>query len=87
MFRYISLSLVFVVIGCAAPRDMHSREDMMKKMDTNRDGMVSKEEFMKHHEEMYDKMKKNKNGMVVIPDGDILGEAGEHSDHTPQQKR
>ena len=37
---------------------------MMKMMDTNGDGMVSKEEFMKYHEKMFDMMDKNKDGMV-----------------------
>ena len=49
----------------AKPMDMAS---MMKMMDTNTDGMVSKEEFMKHHEMMFDKMKKNKMGMVDMKD-------------------
>ncbi len=40
----------------------------MKSMDTNGDGMISKEEFMKFHEMMFDKMKKNKSGMVDIKD-------------------
>lgn len=47
------------------PMDMAS---MKKMMDTNNDGMVSKEEFMKHHEMMFDKMKKNKMGMVDMKD-------------------
>ena len=38
----------------------------MKKMDTNGDGMISKDEFMKYHEAMYDGMQKNKDGMVDI---------------------
>ncbi|EGF32135.1 hypothetical protein IMCC9480_2874 [Oxalobacteraceae bacterium IMCC9480] len=37
---------------------------MMKEMDANGDGMISKEEFMKHHEKMFDAMPKNKDGMV-----------------------
>ncbi len=40
----------------------------MKMMDPNNDGMISKEEFMKHHESMYDKMKKGSNGMVSVKD-------------------
>lgn len=40
----------------------------MKMMDTNHDGMISKEEFMRHHEAMWAKMKKNKNGMVDMKD-------------------
>ncbi|MEJ7668593.1 MAG: hypothetical protein WKH97_07650 [Casimicrobiaceae bacterium] len=40
----------------------------MKMMDTNNDGMVSRDEFMKHHEATYEKMKKNKDGMVDMKD-------------------
>ncbi|MFC6520546.1 hypothetical protein ACFQAT_13000 [Undibacterium arcticum] len=32
----------------------------LKKMDTNGDGMVSKDEYMKYHEARYDAMKKPK---------------------------
>ena len=51
------------------PMDMAS---MMKMMDTNNDGMVSKEEFMKHHEMMFDKMKKNKMGMVDMKEMSMM---------------
>ena len=44
----------------------------MKMMDTNNDGMISKEEFMKHHESMYDKMKKGSNGMVSLKDMQMM---------------
>ncbi len=43
---------------------MHKGKMAMKDMDTNHDGMVSKEEFMTYHEAMYDHMTKNKEGMV-----------------------
>lgn len=39
----------------------------MKKYDTNGDGMLSKEEFMKMHEDMFERMK-GPNGMVSIKD-------------------
>ena len=37
---------------------------MMKMMDTNGDGKISKEEYMAYHEKMWNKMKKDSNGMV-----------------------
>lgn len=47
-------------------------EDMgasqMKSMDTNGDGLISKDEFMKAHEAKWDAMQKNKDGMVSIAD-------------------
>jgi hypothetical protein len=49
------------VAGHHEKPDMHN---MMKMMDTNNDGMISRDEFMKAHESMYDKMKKNAAGMV-----------------------
>jgi Ca2+-binding EF-hand superfamily protein len=39
---------------------------MAKKMDTNHDGMVSKEEFMKAMEERWNAMDTNKTGMVSV---------------------
>lgn len=61
--------------GTAAPESgkkgmhkdgMHKGGMEMKAMDTNKDGMISKEEFMTSHEAMYDGMKKNKDGMVDV---------------------
>ena len=47
---------------------MHKGGMKMEAMDTNKDGMISKEEFMTFHEAMYDAMKKNKDGMVDMKD-------------------
>ena len=44
----------------------------LKMMDTNGDGMISKDEFMKYHEAMYDKMKKDANGMVSLKDMQMM---------------
>jgi Ca2+-binding EF-hand superfamily protein len=40
----------------------------LKAMDTNNDGMISKDEFMKYHEMKFAQMKKNKDGLVDIND-------------------
>lgn len=36
----------------------------MGPVDTNKDGKISKEEFMKHHEAMFDKKDANKDGVI-----------------------
>ena len=46
-----------------------------KMMDTNGDGMISKQEFMTHHEQMYGKMKQT-NGNVSIADMDAQMNVG-----------
>ena len=78
MRKLISISLVAMIFAglSACAQDsmrggMAMKDGMkmdMKMMDPNNDGMISKEEFMKHHESMYDKMKKGSNGMVSVKD-------------------
>ena len=80
MRKLISISLVAMSVAglsaCAqdsmrggmAMKDGMAMKMDMKMMDPNNDGMISKEEFMKHHESMYDKMKKGSNGMVSMKD-------------------
>lgn len=50
-------------------RMSHKNGMSSKMMDTNGDGMISKEEFMSHHEAMYSNMKQT-NGGVSIKDMD-----------------
>ncbi|HEU4851140.1 MAG TPA: hypothetical protein VFT37_03180 [Telluria sp.] len=45
-----------------------------KMMDTNGDGMISKDEFMKYHESMWDKMKKTSAGTIAVKDMDMMRE-------------
>ena len=42
----------------------HQCHDKMSAVDLNKDGKISKEEFMKHHEAMFDKKDANKDGFL-----------------------
>jgi Ca2+-binding EF-hand superfamily protein len=39
-----------------------------KAMDTDNDGMISKDEFMKYHSDMWDQMTKDSNGSMSVTD-------------------
>ncbi|NML86442.1 hypothetical protein [Polaromonas sp.] len=81
---YLGLAVTFLIglSGCA--QDGMMKQDSMnggmamkdgmgmKMMDTNGDGMISKDEFIKHHEMMYDKVKKSSNGMVSVKDMQMM---------------
>ena len=45
--------------------DLFWREIMMKAMDTNKDGMVTREEFMSYMGQQYDRMDQNKDGKLT----------------------
>ncbi|MEJ7930200.1 EF-hand domain-containing protein [Ramlibacter sp. AN1015] len=47
--------------------------DHMRAMDTNGDGLLSKQEFLKAHEAMFDRMKKNEQGQVAIASMGSMG--------------
>lgn len=42
----------------------HQCPHMMASVDLNKDGKISKEEFMKHHEAMFDQKDANKDGFL-----------------------
>jgi hypothetical protein len=68
---------VFVLAGMAAPGagaqssdntqfpDLFWREIMMKAMDKDKDGMVTRAEFLSYMGEQYDKMDQNKDGKLT----------------------
>jgi hypothetical protein len=68
--KAVSKVLLGTVIAfglAAAPLVQASEPDALifaKKLDENKDGMVSKAEFMKAMEKMYDKMDTEKKGMI-----------------------
>jgi len=70
----ILLGTTFVATAAFAMDDPKPRGMMMDMnvMDTNHDGMISKQEFMKYHEKMWAMMKKNKSGMVNIKDMEMM---------------
>lgn len=46
------------------------QEMRMKAMDTNNDGMISRDEFNKYHETVWQKVKRNAKGLVAGADID-----------------
>ena len=60
-----------------------------KAMDSNSDGMISKDEFMKHHEMMWGKMKKNSAGTVDMKDMEAMHKemAGKHKEMMKHEKK
>jgi Ca2+-binding EF-hand superfamily protein len=50
-----------------------------KAMDTDNDGMISKDEFMKYHSDMWDQMTKDSNGSMSVADlGAAFARGGMH---------
>ncbi|UVW30061.1 hypothetical protein [Massilia sp. H6] len=68
--KFLVLAVAVLTASGASMAAHHEKSDMamdkMKMMDTNGDGMISKDEFMKAHETMYMQMKKNAAGMVDV---------------------
>ena len=66
-------TLLSVSMATLAHDEMHGKE-MMRAMDTNGDGMISRDEYMSYHQKMWDSMKKNANGMVDMKDMEKMHE-------------
>lgn len=61
----------FMAISVAAFAQDKARSDKTskwQKMDVNKDGMISKDEYMKYQEGQWNTWKKNKDGMVDLRD-------------------
>ena len=78
MRKAISLVAMAAMLAAGATAlakdDMTMRQTMdFKMMDTNGDGMISRDEYMAYHESMWMKMKRNKDGMVMMKDMGMMG--------------
>lgn len=67
----------------------HQCGNKMSSVDLNKDGKISKEEFMKHHEAMFDKKDANKDGVL---DNTEMKHSHKHShskdgDHAPSDTK
>jgi hypothetical protein len=60
--------------GGGAPKTSEGRCGM-SMVDANKDGKVTKQEFLKHHEAIFDRMDTNKDGAVDQPEADAYGGA------------
>lgn len=59
----------------------------MSLADVNKDGKVSKEEFIKHHEATFDRMDTNKDGSVDKAEADAFaGSNSSAASHVPMKK-
>ena len=59
----VSLMAATAVFAADAPKMVHM-DEFMKSCDMDKDGMVSKDEMMKHMEKMFDKMDTKKTGKL-----------------------
>ena len=89
--RALSGLVVAMVVGLAAAstfahdKGMHDSDDMMARMDTNHDGMVSKAEHDAYAQSMFDKMDANHDGMVSKAEMDA-GMKAMHDEHGKDDK-
>ena len=89
--RALSGLVVAMVVGLAAAstfahdKGMHGNDDMMTRMDTNHDGMVSKAEHDAYAQSMFDKMDANHDGMVSKAEMDA-GMKSMHDEHMKEDK-
>jgi uncharacterized low-complexity protein len=60
--------------GGGAPKTPEGRCGM-SMVDANKDGKVTKQEFLKHHEAIFDRIDTNKDGAVDQPEADAYGGA------------
>jgi hypothetical protein len=74
MKRLLCILLGTALAGAAVAQTREQSAQMekermhMRAMDTNSDGMVTREEFMKFHESMWNKTKRDKQGRATLAD-------------------
>ena len=70
----------------SADHQMHQCDHKMSSVDVDKDGKISKDEFIKHHEQMFEKMDANKDGFLDESETHhMMGQKHMH-DHGSQSK-
>ena len=71
-FQMTKLSSGYMVAGGHKEGKCGEGKCGMKMMDADKDGAVSKEEFMQHHEMKFDKKDKNKDGQLTTDEMKVM---------------
>ncbi|MBK8400393.1 MAG: hypothetical protein IPL29_04840 [Propionivibrio sp.] len=86
----LALSMALAGGMVATPAFADKSDDMMKMMDTNKNGMIEKDEYLAYQSKVFDKMAADKKGQATMKDVmkafpaafDFNGYAGGHT-NTP----
>ena len=82
-----SLAGLLLASSALAFGDEGMHREMMRKMDTNNDGMISREEFNRAHERMWTEMKKNDKGMIDLKSAAASHEGMHHNKRSDEMVR
>jgi hypothetical protein len=77
--------IVSLVVLAGATASFAAAHMNKMSMDTNGDGMISKQEYVSHHEAMFDKMDKGGKGMVPVKDME-MSMRGDRASRTENMK-
>jgi len=64
----LALSLALAGGMIATPAFADKMDDMTKMMDTNKNGMIEKDEYLAYHSKVFDKMPVDKKGGATMKD-------------------
>jgi len=64
----LAVSLALAGGMFATPAFADKMDDMTKMMDTNKNGMIEKDEYLAYHSKVFDKMAADKKGQATMKD-------------------